>query len=487
MDRYDWAVRDRFVNRSEDLAELERWWSDPTRDALAMIGRRRVGKSWLFRQFADGKPAVILVADRLLLAQQMRRFSDELEPAVGVRPALSSVAELVRVLYALGREQKILAIVDEFPFLLPEGETHDGVLTEVQAVMEEHRDGSQTKLVLCGSLIGQMEKLLYTSSPLHGRLRQFDVWPFTFPESKMMTAPTDSAERRITRYAVAGGMARYLSELGHDPLRQAVCQRVLDRRAFLFDDPRAVLEQEFRNPTTYFSLLQALVAPTSTSKLTDQLQMDSSTLAPYLTRLRDARLIASPRPVGTNKNSRQHKHHITDGFIRFWFRFVLGHQDDLQQGLEPQDMWHALIEPHLAEFVAPAFEVLCQRYTRRVYGAEAPTVGGWWGPALNKYRRAGTRQVEEVDVVGVQHRRLKVVGECKWTAGRLPFSVLNDLREYKIPAIQKEGGLTPPTEGPRVLLFSRSGFNDALQREADSSSLIELIGLDALVEQLDQP
>ena len=57
----------------------------------------------------------------------------------------------------------------------------------------------------------------------------------------------------------------------------------------LFDDPRAVLEQESRSPATYFSLLKTLTSPTSSGKLTDQLQMDSSTLAPYLAKLREAR------------------------------------------------------------------------------------------------------------------------------------------------------------------------------------------------------
>ena len=100
--------------------------------------------------------------------------------------------------------------------------------------MEEHRDNSKTKLVLCGSIIGQMEGLLHSTSPLHGRLRKVYVsGRSTFAESASMTSAADTPEQRITRYAVAGGMARYLSELGEGPVRRAVCERVLDRRATL--------------------------------------------------------------------------------------------------------------------------------------------------------------------------------------------------------------------------------------------------------------
>ncbi|HEX6022287.1 MAG TPA: ATP-binding protein [Solirubrobacter sp.] len=485
-DPYGWAPREEFVNRVDDLAELEAWWRHPTRDAMALVGRRRVGKSWLFRRFADGKPAIILVADRRLVTTQMARFAATLETTLGVRPQLGSVAELVRVLYELGRERKLLAVIDEFPFLLPDGRAREEALSELQATIEEHRDASQTKLVLCGSLIGQMESLLHAASPLHGRLRRLDVWPMTFAESRPLVSSDDTAEERVTRFAVVGGMARYLAELGQDPLRQAVCRSVLDRRGALFDDPRAVLEQELRSPAAYFSILEALAyGPASTEHLARELQMTSSSLSPYLETLRQMRLLSTAAPVGAPKGARTHRHRITDGFVRFWFRFVFGNQEDLQEGLSPTDLWDAAIEPHLADFVAPAFEELCARYARQVYGANAPNVGGWWGPALNEHRRTKSRLSEEIDVVGAQRRNLRVVGECKWTSTAMPKQVLDDLRAHKIPAIAQEGRLKVPAAGPQILLFARSGFSPALQEIADGDDNVTLIDVEQLVAELD--
>lgn len=487
MRQYDWPPREQFINRLDDLAHLESWWDHTTRDALALIGRRRVGKSWLFRRFAHGKPAVILVADRRLLTTQMARFATALEPELGVRPELSSVAELIQLLYALGRERKVLAAIDEFPFLLPEGRAREEVLTELQAVMEEHRDASQTKLVLCGSLVSQMEALLPAEGPLHGRLRRLDVWPLTFAESKGMTSASDSPEERITRFAVAGGMARYLAELGHGPLRDAVCENVLDRRSPLFDDPRAVLEQELRSPATYFSILEALAdRPASTEHLTGRLQMRSSQLTFYLDTLREMRLLSSSRPVGAPDGSRSYRHRVSDGFIRFWFRFVFGNQDGLQEGLSPRDVWDGDVEPYLADFVAPAFEELCVRYARRVYGARAQRVGGWWGPALNKHRQARTRLTEEIDVVGAHHRNLVLIGECKWTTDPMPGRVLDDLRDYKLPALEQERRLKVPKKGPQILLFSRRGFSEELAATAGGDDTVSLVTLDQLVSELDR-
>jgi AAA+ ATPase superfamily predicted ATPase len=485
MDVFDWPTRDRFVNRVDDLDRMEQWWSASTRDALAVIGRRRVGKSWLFRRFAEGKPAILLVADQRLLTTQMARFADTLEPHLGVRPAIDSLSSLFRILYQLGRNEKILAVIDEFPYLVPEGKARIEVLSEVQAVMEEFRDDSQTKIVLCGSLIGQMRSLLAEGSPIGGRLQQLDVWPLTFEEAGLLMDTSDSSEQRITRFSVVGGMARYLDELGRGNLRTTVSRNVLDRRGPLFNDPRVVLDQELNNPATYFSILEELSRnPAPTEHLTNKLGVGSHTLAPYLHTLREMRLITSTAPVGAPKGSPRAKHRVSDGFIRFWFRFVFPNQDGLQDGLAGTDLWDGDVLPYLPDFTASVYEDLCLRYTRATYGSIAPITGGWWGPALNKHRRDGTRTTEEIDVVGAQRSNLKVVGECKWTRGPMPKQALDDLREFKIPAIEQEGRLKMTREGPITLLFARSGFSDTLIAEAETHENLHLVELDDLVAAL---
>lgn len=486
MKSFLWPLRNEFVNRTDDLEALERWWENPSRDALAMIGRRRVGKSWLFRRFADGKPALILVADRLLASSQMHRFAAQLEGELDVRPDLPDLRSLIEVLYRLGRDQKILVVIDEFPYLLPDGEAREGVLTQVQAVMEDERDQSQTKLVLCGSLIGQMEKLLGQDSPLHGRLQALDIRPLTFAEGRELREADESPEGQITRFAVAGGMARYLAELGQGgSLRDLVCEHALDPRGALFDDPRVVLEQEMRSPALPFSILEELALfPAQTERLTKALGTKANAMSPALTMLQRMRLIESKLPLGAPANARTVKHRISDGFIRFWFRFIFPSQAELEEGLSPSDLWDSLIDEHLADFVSPTFEELCIRYTRINFGTQAPKVGSWWGPAQRKHRRSGARTAEEIDVAGAKAKQLKLVGECKWTKGPLGLNVLDELRNYKVPALAEEKRLRVPKTGLEILLFSCSGFSSKLTAAAEADSTIHLIDLETLVAGL---
>src|SRR6266540_6136609 len=105
VDSFDFPAHDRFLDREADLARLEDWWVGDERNALALYGRRRVGKSWLFREFAHGKPALLLVADRRAQAPQLERFADRLTNLLGLRPALGDLAALFEALYTLAADQ----------------------------------------------------------------------------------------------------------------------------------------------------------------------------------------------------------------------------------------------------------------------------------------------------------------------------------------------------------------------------------------------
>lgn len=487
MEAYEWPARDEFRNRVEDLAAIERWWRSRSRDLLALTGRRRVGKSWLFRRFADGKPALILVADRRLPSVQLAVFAERLETTFGVRPDLPDLAALFRAVFRYGRDRRILFVIDEFPYLLPEGAARQEVLSQVQAVIEEERDRSKAKIILCGSMIGQMEALLAGDSPLHGRLQSLDVRPLGFAQGAALRETGEPADRQIERYAIAGGMARHLDELGQGSLRERICELVLDPRGPLFDDPRAVLEQELRSPASYMSILTEIARrPVRTERLTDALGMRASALWPLINVLQQMRLVRSMLPVGAPSGARSTRHEITDGFYRFWFRFVFPNQAALEDELRPADLWEAVIEPALADFVAPTFEDLCRRFVRRSSGATAPIVGAWWGKALNSRRRAKTRLTEEIDVVAARGSRVQLVGECKWTSRPMPLQVLVDLLDHKLPALAEEGRLELPPKGPSIMLFSRSGFSSALRARVagEASGAVRLIEPEELVRGL---
>ncbi len=447
-----------------------------------MFGRRRVGKSWLFRAFAHGKPAIVLVAERGTPGDQLGKLAASLEGPLGLRPAIADVPDLFRLLFRLGRGRKILVAIDEFQHLLPAGRAkRAAMLTAIQATIEEEQDASRTMFILCGSQIGQMEKLLREQSPLHGRLRRFLVAPLG-PEGAAEFIEAATPREWIERYAVSGGMPSYLSDLGRGgSLEQLLCEQVLDRHGALFNEPPYVLQQELRQPGFYLSILERLArGPTRVDGIAASLGETSQSLSEYLRTLVEMRIVDRELPITAAAGSVGYRYRLLDGFFAFWFRFVRPFQDELETGMSAQDLWESEVAPGLADHVAPAFETLCRRWVRANLGQTASRVGSWWGPALHRLRRAGERKSEEIDVVGTRRGRIAVIGECKWTAKPLSVKILQEIGDYKLPALMQSGAELHP-DGATTILFSRAGFTEGLRGVADKRDDLRLVGLDELV------
>lgn len=472
---YEWPNVGAFVNRTAELARLDTWWQSPTRQPLAILGRRRVGKSWLVRRFAHGKPAILLVAEQLPLATQLSRFADVLEPVIGVRPQLSSIGDLIRSLYRASDGERLLVVIDEFPYLLGTSAAEIAASTsEVQAALETEPDASAVKLVLCGSQVSQMEAMFGERNALHGRLERLDVRSLPYAEAQGLLAGLRDPVQRFERYCIAGGMPLYLSRLGHGDVRTAVCANVLDRFAPLCNEGRALIEQELREPRVYLALLERLAnGRQQLQELARHAGLDSARAAKYLSVLTDLRMVSRTVPIGAKPDSRDGRWQLDDPFLRFWFRFVFPYQGDLDGGLDAGLLFDTVVAPDIADHCSPVFEQWALSWLRIHHGATAVQWGRWWGNAANAHRRAGTRSTEEIDAVGLLRNRVTAVAECRWTNRPMTPAIVHDIDRYKLPALADSG--LRIAKDPQVILLCRSGYSDGLVELAATDPRIHLV------------
>lgn len=479
---YHWNAADQFIGRAEDLARLDAWWSKASAEPINLFGRRRVGKSWLFRKFAHGKPAVVLVAEQTTPAQQLSKLADQLTPHLPFRPDITEIGQLFAVLHQLADRQKVLVVVDEFPYLLGSSPTEiQNALSSVQATMERLRDDSRIKLILCGSAVTQMEDLQSERSPLHGRLQRFALAPLEFAEAKGFMPGLDPLEQ-LTRFSISGGMPRYLAAVSTGPLASVLAREVIDRNAPLFNEPLALLQAEVREPAVYLAILAALASkPADSALLSDRTGMDGRLLGYYLDKLEIMGLVRKRRPVGADQKARSTQYQSNDDFLRFWFRFVHPYQADLEAGSDAASHVKHHVMPALSEHSASTFEDLTRRWLRQEY-PEAAKVGAWWGPALNTERRAKRRFTEEVDAVGLKGKTCAVVGEAKWTHKVIPLDVLTDLLQYKIPALEQAG--YKPSADLRIVLAGKTGFSAGLHQAAAGDTRVNLVTAATILTQV---
>ncbi len=478
---YEFPARSRFLDRREELAELDRWWADDgSHIPLVLYGRRRVGKSWLFREFAHGKEADIFVCDERAERDQLASFAGALEERLGFRPDFPDARSFLVYLFRQARREKRLAVIDEFPQLLGPGRSP--VDSALAGVMEVELDSSRLKLLICGSQISTMEELLAERRPLHGRGRPLLLPPLAFRQARGFLKGFTGVDL-LQRYGIAGGLPLYLDRFARNaPLKRIICEDLLNPMGPLFDEPRDVLKMELSNTAVHFSLLRALAngRDLEWNQLLNESKVDRATASRNIDILASLHIVEAANPLFAEPENRRRRYRLLDPMMRFWFRFVFPYQNDLMAGLSPALHWGRNIESQLSDHVAATYEEVCRAWVRARYRESTDSVGRWWGLARHDLRRSGERGSEEIDIVGASRRRITVVGECRWQNRAMPRKVLDDLRGYKLPALAQVGVDVSRAE---IVLFSRGGFAAELQKQAQQSS-VKLVAVDELLAGL---
>lgn len=202
-----------FVNRTDELKQLDMWWSGHAAALGVVWGRRRVGKTALIQHFAADRPTVfhtgggrpaaaeLAALSRAALPQLAGTFRDLAErPFADWDDALETMA-------SLAAERPLLLVLDEWPALV---ETSPELPTLLRAAWDRVRSRSKLKLLLCGSAVRTMEAMQEERAPLYGRLDlALLLHPFRPHEAAPMLPALRPAQRALV-WGLVGGMPLYL-------------------------------------------------------------------------------------------------------------------------------------------------------------------------------------------------------------------------------------------------------------------------------------
>jgi AAA+ ATPase superfamily predicted ATPase len=187
--------------------------------------------------------------------------------------------------------------------------------------------------------------------------------------------------------------------------------------------------------------------------------LERTNVPKYLNTLGSLGIVERRVPLKPGRPSRQQRgmYVISDPYLRFYFRFIVPHQSDLQRG-EVNRVWQA-IEGQLPAFVGSTiFEELCRIWVQmRGARGELPfrpaEVGSYWDGQT------------QVDVVAVsQAEKALLLGEARYTFRPVGSDVLAELGD-------KAARLTPSGWRAHLALFARSGFTTDLRERAEREGL----------------
>ena len=415
-----------FVDRERELEALETRYRSEQAELALVTGRRRVGKTKLLAAFATGKPRGLRFTAYLdSETSQLRRLSAELRqlerPDLAPSPDFSygSWEALFQTMGAMAADERLLVILDEWPYLAGSSSRLASVL---QHVWDESLQHTRLMLVLSGSYLSIMERdILGKRAPLYGR-RTSQLWlqPLSLREAAAFL-PGYSAEQMVEAYAIVGGMPGYLLQLSdrHDLLGN-LRRAVFHRDSFLYNEPDLLLREELREPRLYAALLRAIAEGNHRlSAVTRGAGFaDRGTTTRYLDTLRGLGLVEHRRPIGP-KRSRQSwgSWHLADPYLRFWGRWILPYTSQLEFG-ETESFIQESLRPGWDRFVGFAWEELARQYANELAARKAipfwpEEVGSWWSPKA------------QIDVTAIHRgRRAALLGEARWRRQKMTLTDL---------------------------------------------------------------
>ncbi len=458
-----------FYCREEELRKLNKRYAADRFECIVIYGRRRVGKTALINEFCKDKPTIFFSALNTTGKENLEALSKAImnfeRPERESAPAFGSYDAALEELTALSKNERIVFVIDEYPYL---AKAKPAISAMLQHIIDHKWTESRMYLILCGSSMSFMEsQVLGEESPLYGRRTgQFKIEPLDYKETAVFH-PLLSAEENSLIYGITGGVPHYINKLDvRDNVEEALLENLFDRSSYLYEEPGNLLKQELREPAIYNAIIKAIAE--GASRMNDikmKVGVENSVISKYLKTLTDLGIVKRETPI-TEKPGKKTIYMLADNFFRFWYRFVPVNQSAIDSGRIAKIFPHA-VQQHLPDYMGLIFEKMCQDYLLYYAHAlpiELRAIGQWWGTDPRNKKQV------QIDIVGAPVTGKEyIIGSCKYRTEKIGIDELELIRDYA--AVFGKG------DKYHYYIFSKGGFTEGLLQAGERGE-VQLITLE---------
>ena len=417
-----------FIGRARELGllrkRLDRVTTTGSGTALAIRGRRQVGKSRLVQEFCDraavpyvystatkGASPVESVAEFLSDLAQSTLVTDRARVPRNAggswRDALASLASILP-------DSPSIVVLDEMPWLAEQDALFEGTL---QTAWDRLLSRRPVLLLLLGSDIHMMERLSAHNRPFFGRADNLVLGPLDVAETAAATG-LDGANA-IDAHLVSGGLPGVLRSWPTGTGALAfVEQECEDPASPLFGVPEASLLAEFPAPDQARRVLEAVGAGERThaniaaAAGSARGAVPSGSLSPLLRSLvEDKRVLALDLPLST-RPGKPGLYRVADTNLRLYLAMLRAAHDLSRRGRPRaafeivRRRWTSWRGRAVEPLVRASIELACTDGT--LPWTDAGVVGGWWNRQFDP----------EIDIVGAERapvaERILFAGSITW-------------------------------------------------------------------------
>ncbi len=439
-----------FIGREKELKEITEKINNDRFESILIYGRRRIGKTELIKTAAKQFNGTYIYYEckKSLLGDNLDSFNLLLQRIFKIKFTFDSIKDALNYVFEYSRNNKVLLVIDEFPFLV---ESLPTIVSDIRDLIDEYKTSTSMKFILSGSYVDTMKSLNEGNSETYGRFTGIiNLKTFDYYESSLFY-PNYSDEDKILMYSVFGGVAFFNSLI--DNTKSAI-----DNIKNLLIEQNSILQLEIEHTisaeTNKIPAVNSVVeligrGITKYSDLVNQLtSKNGSKINPdyLLNKLIDMEIIEKVFPINEKNNKKRAFYCFHDNLMEFYYRYIYRNKN-MNSILSADDFYKELIEEDLNQYYLPKkFESISKEFLIRAnrFHKISPLFYEIGTYSFNDARKKINRQFDVVtfDKFGY------ISYECKYMKKPLDKSIIceeehqlisSGLNVYKLGFISKNG------------------------------------------------
>lgn len=407
------------IGREQEIETLEKAMVSDRSELIAVIGRRRVGKTYLIRKFFEGRIDFEMIGLKDGNKQeQLRNFSYRLQEVDSSNDSdhvpkdwLEAFHILTEYLQSLEvSDRKKVVFIDELPWVAT---ARSGFLTGFSYFWNSYASKHNIVVVICGSATAWMiKKVINNKGGLHNRVtRRISLNPFTLGETEAYFEARNISYNRyqiLQLYMAMGGIPHYLDQVeGGKSAAQNIDEICFHPRGLLRTEFGNLYSSLFTHPERYELIVTALAGSwkgLTRAELLAAIDLsDGGGLTTILNELEQSGFISSYVPF--NKKKKDTLYRLTDNYSLFYLKFIQSIQKN-QTGnwlsLSQSQSWRS--------WSGYAFENICLQHIDKI--KEALGISGIHTRNVSFYSK-GTDEIDGLQVDLVIDRTDNTVSLCE--------------------------------------------------------------------------
>jgi len=330
----------RFIGRKEQLEDLASLWRKRTSSIVACRGRRRIGKSTLFREFAKRTADAYFEFEglapngerKVTNADQLREFASTLArltntPVLHLESWNDAFSWLDR---AIDDTKRTVILLDEISWMGGEDPNFPSILRNAWESLFHRHD--KLVVVVCGSVSAWIKKNILGNTGFTGRFsRDYVLTELSLSECAQFWQGVGgevSSRDILDVLSVTGGVPRYLEEVDPGlPAEENIRRLCFRPEGELYQDFDAIFNPIFGEDVAFRRrILGVLVdGPANGEEISTRLGVDrNGWLAERLRELSEGGFIDSDPAINpeTGKESRISRYRLRDNYTRFYLKYI---------------------------------------------------------------------------------------------------------------------------------------------------------------------